>query len=297
MMSGSTGRIDTAGRETGRAMNRSLAVALVVSVVIVAVAVIARRATPTIQTLPYGALPEQVYDLYPAAPDASPALLVIIHGGAGFSGGRADVLSRALAKAFKAQGWTCVSLDYRAMPDHPWPAALLDSQRAIRYLSGHYHRPIILVGYSVGGLLAELVAAGNPVVVGVVAISTPQDLATLPRNEWARLWFANCKLADGSPLHHIGRLPATILIHGLADDMVPVEQARRMDAALRQHGSSVTLILLPGVDHFAKARSRFPSVVRRYVVPWVSTVGADRATHVTYPHAPRSAPPYCVGSR
>jgi predicted peptidase len=48
----------------------------------------------------------------------------------------------------------------------------------------------------------------------------------------------------------LGRLP-TWLFHGAADDVVPVEESRRLSAALRDAGGDVRYTELPGVGHDA----------------------------------------------
>ncbi|MBI2519662.1 MAG: alpha/beta hydrolase [Bdellovibrio sp.] len=57
-----------------------------------------------------------------------------------------------------------------------------------------------------------------------------------------------------SPLTHIDRDdPSFLVIHGEADDMVPINQSELLVTALRNAGNQVTFLRLPGVGHGFKA--------------------------------------------
>ena len=52
----------------------------------------------------------------------------------------------------------------------------------------------------------------------------------------------------------LGLLPSgvnVLLVHGDADDRVPIEQSRRYEQAARALGDRCELLELPGDDHFA----------------------------------------------
>jgi dipeptidyl aminopeptidase/acylaminoacyl peptidase len=54
-----------------------------------------------------------------------------------------------------------------------------------------------------------------------------------------------------SPARHAERITASVLlIHGVDDAVVPIDQSRRMESALRQAGGSVELVTLSGEDHW-----------------------------------------------
>jgi acetyl esterase/lipase len=85
-------------------------------------------------------------------------------------------------------GGTCLSVDYRRAPEHPFPAAVEDAVRAYRWLlaSGVDPATLVLAGESAGGGLvaATLLAlrdAGEPMPAGGVCISPWTDLAVTGR--------------------------------------------------------------------------------------------------------------------
>jgi dipeptidyl aminopeptidase/acylaminoacyl peptidase len=57
------------------------------------------------------------------------------------------------------------------------------------------------------------------------------------------------ELAD--PMAQVPTGVRTLLVHGDADDRVPVELSRNYAAAARAAGDDCELMELPGVDHFA----------------------------------------------
>jgi acetyl esterase len=70
-----------------------------------------------------------------AAAGAGPVLLWL-HGG-GFIGGTATDIDHVCSRLAHRAGLTVVSLDYRLAPEHPYPAALLDTCDALRWLADH----------------------------------------------------------------------------------------------------------------------------------------------------------------
>jgi acetyl esterase/lipase len=132
---------------------------------------------------------------------------------------------------------------------------------------------VAVVGHSAGGQLAIWVAArptlpagsagASPSVVvrGVVSQAGVLDLI----GGYAE-WLSNGAVADvlgGSPAELPDRYAAasplelvplgvpTTLVHGDADDAVPIGQSERYAAAAEAAGDEVDFIRLPGVDHFA----------------------------------------------
>jgi acetyl esterase/lipase len=53
-----------------------------------------------------------------------------------------------------------------------------------------------------------------------------------------------------SPIYHVrAGVPPTLIVHGDADDLVPVQQARVMEARLKEAGVTAKLIVKPGGKH------------------------------------------------
>lgn len=68
---------------------------------------------------------------------ASPGpVLLWLHGG-GFIGGAAADIDHVCSRLAHLAGLTVISLDYRLAPEHAYPAALLDTCDALRWLTDH----------------------------------------------------------------------------------------------------------------------------------------------------------------
>ena len=53
-----------------------------------------------------------------------------------------------------------------------------------------------------------------------------------------------------SPIHHITtNLPPTLIYHGDADTLVPLDQSQRFQARAKELGRSVELVVHPGGTH------------------------------------------------
>lgn len=66
-----------------------------------------------------------------------------------------------------------------------------------------------------------------------------------------------------SPIQYVtAKFPPTMIIHGDKDDLVPIQQAQIMDAALGKQGVDHTLVTIPGGGHDAKTLlGGFPRLV------------------------------------
>ena len=219
-------------------------------------------------------------DLYrPSAKPSAPMPLVIwVHGGGWRNGSKANCPAAWLA----TKGYAVASLDFRLLPEHPWPAQIEDPVAALRWLrqeSGKYgfdaERSAAMGGSSGGHVVAlwgTLTLPAEDKVKAVVDWYGPTDLLTMPPNVLsekrtrAELAKANGALLLGgivmdqpekakavSALHQATKDDVPFLImHGTADTSVPIEQSERLHAALKAAGVESTLKQLPGAGHGGK---------------------------------------------
>ncbi len=222
-------------------------------------------------------------DLYKPqhAAGAAPGVLVI-HGGSWRHGDSTQLapLNRYLA----ARGYVVAALNYRLLPDHPFPAARDDVLDALAYLKANATAlgldadRLALLGRSAGGQLALLVAytAGDPAIRGVAALYAPTDLAyayshpcdprlmNSPGVVSAYLGGAPDQVPQvydtASPIAFAGpAAPPTLLIHGGRDELVSPMQSERLAARLAQAGHPHLLLRLPWATHGCDANFSGPS--------------------------------------
>jgi acetyl esterase/lipase len=177
--------------------------------------------------------------------------------------------------------YVAFSVDYRlvdaAAGCHRWPAQLDDVQRAVRWMRAHAEdygidpMRVGAYGWSAGGQLAALLGtrdtrdATAPMasypsrVACVVDLAGDVDLAAYTQppalHEVVALLGGTPQevpdhYRDASPLSWIdGRTAPFLVVHGAQDDVVPIEQSRRLVAALRAAGVEVQYMELPGTGH------------------------------------------------
>jgi acetyl esterase/lipase len=233
--------------------------------------------------------------------DRAPVLFQI-HGGGWMIGDKAQQ-ALPLMLHLAAQGWVCVSANYRLSPRVALPGHLIDCKLALRWvrenIADYGGDPdfVVVTGGSAGGHLAALLAltpndpefqpgfeSADTSVTACVPIYGVYDLAESfdphdragPRGERIGHWMARRivgatveedpeRFARMSPIHHVGpHAPPFFVIHGAADNLVPVHQARRFVAALREVSREPVLYAeLPGASH---AFEVFHSVRTEHVV-------------------------------
>ncbi|TBV07978.1 alpha/beta hydrolase [Phytopseudomonas dryadis] len=218
-------------------------------------------------------------DLYlPSRSAARPAapLLIYVHGG-GWSAGHARASGAfsdfpAVLARFAARGYAVASINYRLSGEARFPAPLEDVRAAMAWLreqAATYALDadrVALWGGSAGGHLAALAALrctdDCPKVLvswyGVHDLQALRDTPGYPAIKDAAGRLLGCQLAAckqatlhaASPVARLsGQLPATLLIHGDADRVVPHEQSLLLAAALRRSQGSVRTLIVPGVGH------------------------------------------------
>jgi acetyl esterase/lipase len=243
---------------------------------------LARRGVDAEGDVAYGIVDGELLllDVYRPPGRAAPRpAMVLIHGGGMWTGSRADMAdpARRLARA----GYVAFAVDYRlvdaATARHRWPAQLDDVQLALRWVrasAGRYGvdpERVGAYGWSAGGQLAALLGARDTRdlalanadrssrVACVIDLAGDVDLTayTLPPalDEVVALLGGTpaevpARYRDVSPLSWIDpRTAPFLVIHGLRDDVVPIEQLRRLVSALRAAGVEVEYTELPGAGH------------------------------------------------
>ncbi|HEY1539662.1 MAG TPA: prolyl oligopeptidase family serine peptidase, partial [Solirubrobacteraceae bacterium] len=179
----------------------------------------------------------------PTAGEPVRGTMILLHGGAWFSVGRAKLsLTREDAARWRARGWRTVNATYRACAASVGDVLALYDRVAGRYGTA---QPICAFGRSAGGQLALLLAARRPRLDCVVAEAGIADLPALAREttatgrlgpatvtNWATAAFGADQLAGvsaaGSPVH-----ARVLYAIGVADTLVPWRQAT--DFARAQH--------------------------------------------------------------
>lgn len=206
------------------------------------------------RTVAYGSHPDQVYDVRLPTGSGQDATVVVIHGGfwrPSYDRAHAGQQSAALA----AHGFAVATLEYRRIAGD-WPAMAADVLAALRMVRDDGALPdrIVLLGHSAGGHLAVWATYQDAPVTGAVSLAGCVDLhltrdlglgdgaaAELMGSAPESVWRA----ADPSML---GRPPVPVsLVHGAADDRVPVEISESYQAAT---GTDLPLQVLAGCGHF-----------------------------------------------
>ena len=204
--------------------------------------------------------------------------VIFVHGG-GFRDGSKDA-GLPLVIAFAQGGYLAVTIDYRLSGVAGFPAAVHDCKAAVRFLRANAAElgidpwRIGIVGPSAGGHLSALIGtSGNDgalegelepsgvssTVQCVVDISGPIDFTRFDdgvRREYLNLWLGDDvqeyerRAKEASPLTYIDDAdPPFLLIHGTADEIVPLEQAQLFNAALIAAGIETEYLAVEGAGH------------------------------------------------
>ncbi|HEX3607699.1 MAG TPA: alpha/beta hydrolase [Candidatus Dormibacteraeota bacterium] len=226
--------------------------------------------------------------------EAPHPVAVLVHGGFWRMPWGADLM-HALAGDLHRRGWATWNLEYRRLgaPGGGWPGTFEDAAAGMDAIAavdaGLDLGRVVAVGHSAGGQLSLWLATrsglpagapgAGPAVVpsAVVALAAVSDLAAS-----SRLGLDGDAAAElvGGPPDRVPeryavaspreRLPLgvpVLLVHGDADDRVPVAMSREYAGAARAAGDDVDLEVVPGSGHpeLIDPRSGAWEVVRRWL--------------------------------
>jgi len=217
-------------------------------------------------------------DLYLPLPSAQSRPGVVVVRGGGWLVGDRERFAH-VASALAERGVAAACIEYRTANKAPYPAAIQDVKAAVRWMRANASQygidaeVIGIIGGSsgahmalLGGLTSGIVefegSGGNPTmssrVQGVVAMAVPADLLTLTETNKETVGKFllstpeqdNAKWRWASPLTHIRPDgPPVLLLHGAADDSVPVSQSTHFAQLYRDAGASVEVHILDGAPH------------------------------------------------
>ena len=215
-------------------------------------------------------------DLYfPDNTNAPYRILVYAHGGSFTSGDKRKGSGVIDIPAMTARGYAVAAINYRLMPENPFPAEVIDAKCAIRFLRAHAAEyqleteKIGIWGGSAGGHLAAMVGLtnGDPAyesgeyaeqsstVDAVVEMFGPTDLTA--EMDWMQRWLLRRAFGTDDPTDYLLHIaspiytlpsaaPAFLILHGELDDAVPVAQAQAFHQELSTAGIHSTLVIVKG---------------------------------------------------
>jgi acetyl esterase/lipase len=255
-------------------MNRLLRLASIIAVLITSVAYAQSPAPRITPDVVYGHKDglAMTFDVYtPAMPNGAGVLFMV-------SGGWVStwVPPETAVRRFEpllAKGFTVFSVRHGSSPRYKVPDAAADVERAVRFIKlnaatfGVDGRRLGVYGGSAGGHLSLMlgldpdagsaeardeVLRGPSGVAAVVAYFPPVDLRgwTGPSKDFPALDFQADLAASVSPIQFVSADdPPTLLIHGDADNLVPISHSQRIHAALKAAGVITEFVTIEGGTH------------------------------------------------
>lgn len=232
--------------------------------------ILTRQPPPADKRIAYGSDPNQFLDLrLPHKREGKAPLVINIHGGfwrAKYTLDHAGHLCAALTTA----GLATANVEYRRVGNAGggWPGTFADIRSAYQFLlqysdAEHLDREkTVIMGHSAGGQLALCLAAHEPTVSRVISLAGVVDL-----QQAYKLHLSNDAVAEflhGTPSevpeHYQEADPMRlsipharqVLIHGSADDIVPVAFSRDYVREKENHSSreDASLVEIAGAGHF-----------------------------------------------
>lgn len=227
----------------------------------------------------YGDAELQNMDVY-LLKDRTPEtpLIVVVHGGSWINGDKSDL--DFLLSTFTASNLAnVVNLNYRLAngKEITYKEMIADLEKALKTISGKSSEwnirssNMVLFGVSAGGhlsllygytstddLISSIISFGGPTKFDDIESFNPEQhsnlLAALTGVVWNSKEEVPAAYYECSP-YHAEHYKPTFLIHGEKDEIVPVNQAKLMQAHLAENGVDNELFILTGASHIGENAS------------------------------------------
>lgn len=209
-------------------------------------------------------------DFYSNGASGERPCIIVVHGGAWHSDDEKEL--RRWNPLYAQLGYRVASIAYRLAPQYRWPAQKQDLVAALAYLKANASplgidpNQFILLGRSAGAqiILATAYSVQDSSIRGCIACYPPTDMtfdygtghSILNAHKIITQFLGGTPdeipdiYRDASPLQLVGpNAPPTLLAQGTRDELVWIENSRRLRDRLVQFHRPVYLLEMPWATH------------------------------------------------
>lgn len=213
----------------------------------------------------------------PAGAPAQRPALIWFHGGSWSSGSWAHCPTAC--RVARERGYVVIQIEYRTddrFASGPL-AEIEDARNAVTWVRaravdlGVDPARLLVAGFSSGGSVAALLATTSP--PGHVRGAVLMSACVVPTHDawFRRMTEGRVSERDVTPAAHLDAAdPATLAVHGDADEACPYPDTAAFIDAARSAGTASELVTLPGATHFfpfraPEARARAAEAIAQFL--------------------------------
>lgn len=188
-------------------------------------------------------------------------VILFLHGGGeeGSDGYRQTTVGLGPAIRWNPERFAAIVVFPQLRKDHQWTGG--EAEFALRTLDAVEREfrtdpdRVYLTGLSRGGRGSYYIAYRHPSRFAAILVACGQVGPLAPTRADGTSWLENSLVvpeADGDPFAALGQRLQDVplwVFHGDEDSVIPVDQSRRLVAALRERGATVRYTELSGVGH------------------------------------------------
>ena len=214
--------------------------------------------------VPYDTEHDLRLDIYTPANERNVPVVVFFHGGRWTQGAPGDY--RFVGQALASRGFVAVVPEFRQYPGVRFPVFVHDGARAVRWTQQQIARyggdptKLFLMGHSSGAHIAAMLAlnpeylqsagADRGSVRGMIGLAGAYAFLPLTAPDLRDLFGPPERFELSQPVNYVdGENPPLLLMHGENDDVVDVENTKRLAAEVARANGTVETVIYPKMSH------------------------------------------------
>lgn len=203
-------------------------------------------------------------------------VVVFFYGGRWTRGDKADY--KFVGQALATRGFVVVVPNTRHYPQVRFPDFIKDGALAVKWARDNARQfggnpaKLFVMGHSSGAHIASMIALNENYLKnvggtrswlkGMIGLAGPYDFLPITAPDMRDIFGAPDKYQYTQPVFFVdGAQPPLLLIHGDDDQVVPVDNTRKLAAAVKRVGGSVETEIYPRLGHETLINS-FASLMR-----------------------------------
>lgn len=214
--------------------------------------------------VPYDRANGLALDIYMPNQIRNAPVVVFFYGGRWQKGDKSEY--KFLGQALASRGFVVVVPNVRLYPKARFPDFVKDGANAVKWARdnaaqfGGSGEKLFVMGHSSGAHIAAMLALNETYLKGVggsrswlkgmIGLAGPYDFLPITAPDLFDIFGPPDRFQQSQPAFFVdGQNPPLLLMHGEKDEIIPVDNTRKLAAAVKRADGTIETVYYPGMSH------------------------------------------------